>query len=525
MSTKTRSNLFVCLVLFQYAGAVIVGLQGRLVSDPLDVGYFLSLLRGHFAKESYAVDLASNELWVGNVTATGDCRSGGQPHTGPRKVDDFHLGGIALRNQAFRKPIDSSYDTPRAYLEKDESVNRTGIFGLTPSLSGQPSLVDNLFANENGSHIVTIALERPAYQDGRYDGFLSLGEVLPKYTSILAQPRVKTRLIAPKSDQVHLQVTLGDRGVLGALGKEAAQPLTAMFTSRRLTSRVPKHLAESIYGSVPGAQLRYLPGIGDAWMVPCHVPIDISVDISGQLYPLHPLDASLDLSYLGYHKNDLTSDTLCMGTFLPDETMTEVADIEFGTTFLHNVYLLMDHGDSHSDKVFVQLLSTADPSLFLPEFNDARKSYYPSFHTSSEIRRRAPSEPSKPETNKPGYKGLKRHIGYAVVIGAVAGTLVLIALIAVSCHCVRKYRINKKTTSSKVRTRGPFTGGAYTRLGDPEPADRDSVVSAYIPSLPYAAETFTPPRAHRSPSGHFDMPYETTPWSPPRGKEMASPQK
>ncbi|KAL4252021.1 hypothetical protein AB1N83_013263 [Pleurotus pulmonarius] len=89
-----------------------------------------------------------------------------------------------------------------------------------------------------------------------------------------------------------------------------------------------------------------------------------------------------------------------------------------------------------------------------------------------------------------------RNIGYAIVIGAVAALIFLIAIIAVSCHCVRKHRMQSNIASismpkskSKSKGRGSASGGMYARLPDPEPVDRPAGVfqqSHYDPNVPYA---------------------------------------
>lgn len=115
--------------------------------------------------------------------------------------------------------------------------------------------------------------------------------------------------------------------------------------------------------------------------------------------------------------------------------------------------------------------------------------------THQSFRRLAPR--NKAEKAKPGQP---RNIGYAIVIGAVAGLIFLIAIIAVSCHCVRKHRMQSKVASmsmpkSKSKGGGPASGGMYARLPDPEPVDRPAGVFQqphYDPNVPYA-----------------------TPWSPP----------
>jgi hypothetical protein len=52
-------------------------------------------------------------------------------------------------------------------------------------------------------------------------------------------------------------------------------------------------VAQAIYGNITGAFINDEFTIGNIWIVPCDVEVNITVKIGGISFPVHPLDATL----------------------------------------------------------------------------------------------------------------------------------------------------------------------------------------------------------------------------------------
>ncbi|KAF7422718.1 hypothetical protein PC9H_010874 [Pleurotus ostreatus] len=170
-------------------------------------------------------------------------------------------------------------------------------------------------------------------------------------------------------------------------------------------------------------------------------------------------------------------------------------------------YAGIAHGMGTSEHAFAVDVSSANADVRIPQGVEVGGSVvvrYSSDITRSELTAAQVFHHLVPRNKAEGKEkpAHPRNVGYAIVIGAVAGLIFLIAMIAVSCHCFRKHRMQSKVASismsmpkSKSKGGGPASGGVYARLPDPEPVDRP-------------AGTFQQP--------HYDpnVPY-ATPWSPP----------
>lgn len=66
-------------------------------------------------------------------------------------------------------------------------------------------------------------------------------------------------------------------------------------------------MADAIYGRVQGAEWST---VNDLWTVPCSQMLNISINMGGKSYPIHPLDAvSSDFGL-----TDSTGKPVCAGT-------------------------------------------------------------------------------------------------------------------------------------------------------------------------------------------------------------------
>jgi len=286
-------------------------------------------------------------------------------------------------------------------------------------------------------------------------------------------------------------------------------------------------VSNAIYSGVPGGSLESVEGLGQIWLIPCDAEINITFKIGGQTYPVHPLDTNAD--------DVLTNPDgqTCLGAFQPISSgASPTYDLILGTSFLRNVYLLVDYGDFIDGSLnttadpYVQLLSITDPTAAHADFVDVRLNghhtdnstpsytvealrakpksksrptvidlYRPSskaHHTNNATSTHSTSshvdgalratprptmiddvyQPNSNSSSDDNLKGafLKEKIPI-IIVSSIGGALVLIGLIAVYCS---RDRLGKRDRGGLANTYQ-----SYQRLGVPAPAGDMHQVRGY----------------------------------------------
>ena len=79
---------------------------------------------------------------------------------------------------------------------------------------------------------------------------------------------------------------------------------------------VSRSVAKAIYGDAPDVDLINDPQLGQVYVLPCDVEINISFKFGGVTFPIHPLDTVLDLG-----ATDDDGKKICIGAVRYLETM------------------------------------------------------------------------------------------------------------------------------------------------------------------------------------------------------------
>ncbi|KIK68172.1 hypothetical protein GYMLUDRAFT_37012 [Collybiopsis luxurians FD-317 M1] len=281
--------------------------------------------------------------------------------------------------------------TTQAYLDTTKANNPAlsygadGIAGLgftslstidalvnnSDSSSGR-SLLYNMFTkNPSEPNFIAFALERSSDDNADSDdiqGSFSVGEYDPSYAQVANNTAIPTwPTVSPKRWSLLLDAYM--------VGSDTTTPTTqvADVPSNRAVvvldtgtswSYVPSDVASVIYGGVSGAQ--YNSDLGQ-WVLPCDAEIDMALQFSGQIFPLHPLDINV--------KNPSDS-SQCLGTFVPSSFAGDDFDWLLGDNVLRAVYSVYDFGDFNSDgemiNPFLRLLSLVNPDEASQDFVKAR---------------------------------------------------------------------------------------------------------------------------------------------------------
>jgi hypothetical protein len=74
-------------------------------------------------------------------------------------------------------------------------------------------------------------------------------------------------------------------------------------------------VAQAFYGSFDGAELTNITNLGQVWILPCTAEVNVSFKFSGNSFPVHPLDATLEPTALGLNELQNSDGTnACIGS-------------------------------------------------------------------------------------------------------------------------------------------------------------------------------------------------------------------
>ncbi|KAI0315898.1 aspartic peptidase domain-containing protein [Amylostereum chailletii] len=342
---------------------------------------------------SALVDTGSSDTWIaGVVPGAKDTRAEttvnyaiGQAK-GRVKTATLQFLGYTIYDQAFLETA-ASKDNPAGQ----------GLVGLGPNagskvhnaLQKKPegdAVIDRIFRqNRTSSNFLSINLGRSDDPEDQWPGDITVGEILPGLDAISSQPQLPvTSLPSKLRSGQHWQVLMDSNGIIAPDGTPVPfkshvsttrnrSQATAIFDTGFSLPQVPKSIADNIYSRFVGASFQNVSLTGPVWTLPCDVEVNITPKLGGKAFPMHPLDANMDLG--------LTDDTgakFCVGTLQPITTAASPNfDIILGMAFLRNAYLLINYGDfldgaNTTADPFVQLLSTTDPAEAHNDFVQVR---------------------------------------------------------------------------------------------------------------------------------------------------------
>ncbi|KAI0664358.1 aspartic peptidase domain-containing protein [Cubamyces menziesii] len=304
----------------------------------------------------------------------------GSVSSGPIVLADVTFGAYTVKNQAITI----------AYNASTQPTLFNGLIGLGGALKSQIAqiLANSSFA-ENGNPIIYNLFDHepdlPNYttflmsrsEIGITDGgVLTVSEVLSNMTDILNAPLYQSPLPSQWTTVMDGMYVNGEflngfsnfSTIYRELNATVPDGSTiATFDTGTSYVQGPPEYTKAIYSRVPGA--KPLPpdsGLGSPNMlfysVPCNTKLNITWSFSGNLYPMHPVDA-IDIIF------DSTNGTFfCVGTIFggpnPNEAHSHMPcpDFLLGASFLRNAYQLYDYGtmDALRSKPAARLLSITD---------------------------------------------------------------------------------------------------------------------------------------------------------------------
>ncbi|KAJ7213840.1 acid protease [Mycena pura] len=406
------------------------------------------------------IDTGSADLWVvsGDLqgTSTGTAASvsyASGSADGPVELGSLEFAGYTVPDQAFM-------------LVAPDAINPegTGLMGLGPSdgssifealheLKEGATVLDNIFLqNTQTPNYITFALGRVSVPGENFVGELAVGEVPSNYSDILNQPKLPVTVVssANKANQ-HFQMLLDANGFIGPDGSPISVTSEVSSTSNKKQAtvvidsgfslpQVPSAVAEAIYGRFNGAVLSTMDpndaSSANVWLMPCDQEVNITLIFGGKLYPVHPMDVTVDPKIFGMSpRENSAGQNLCMGMFQPisfDSGSNPTYDMVFGMAFLRNVVTLINFGDFVEDSTskadpYIQLLSITNPAEAHTDFVNARLGGRDTTKDIFSFNGSTDSTVNDDDSSGDSHSGLSRTTIF--IIAGSAGGVVLLAIV------------------------------------------------------------------------------------------------
>ncbi|CAA7262972.1 unnamed protein product [Cyclocybe aegerita] len=357
---------------------------GLTLNNTADLSYYADIVLGNQTFQ-VLIDTGSSDLWVAGVVGQSNdtglnasINYAANSVSGPIKQAPLSFADHLVPDQAFLEiPPDN------------KNPAGVGILGLGPSsgsfiskkvgtLPGAPVLDRIFHQNRTTPNFFTVLLGRDKDPTDAFSGSITVGELLPEYQGIVNEPHLAiTQVPDEKSDDQHLQILLDQDGIIGPDGKTISlvsvveqtrdkRQATVVLDCGFTLPQLPRSAVDAIYSRFHGAEYTQIAGVGGAWVLPCVQEVNVTFKFAGKLYPMHPLDMSMEFSTIGL-QDLLTSDgeRACIGTFQPftyDRGLSPNYDMVLGMAFMRNVYSLFDYGDfiegsTALEDPYIQLLS------------------------------------------------------------------------------------------------------------------------------------------------------------------------
>ncbi|KAG8218473.1 aspartic peptidase domain-containing protein [Butyriboletus roseoflavus] len=331
------------------------------------------------------LDTGSSDLWV--MSTSGSLPNARASPTslnltygigwaqGPISTASVDFAGITVPQQAYLN-VTSAQNPALSYgaagimgLGFDSLSNIDAAMNQTGSSSGRTLLYNLFHDNPSEPNFIAFSLQSTSNGDG-VQGTFTVGETDPLYANVTSTNKIPTwPTTAPSRWNVLLDLFIVGAQTVAVSTTVAAAPsnkAVVLFDSGTSYTYAPTDVCTAIYGGVSGAQ--YNSSIGQ-WFVPCDAEIDMALQISNQIFPIHPLDVT---------PTAVGDPNTCVGSFIPQGVSVGADQFDWliGDNILRSIYTLYDFGDFNSSgnmgDPYVQMLALVDPTQASVEFHNVR---------------------------------------------------------------------------------------------------------------------------------------------------------
>jgi len=161
--------------------------------------------------------------------------------------------------------------------------------------------LDMVFQQEpNTPNFITVLLPRLGDPAGTPTGEFSIGEVAQGYEKITNMPKLPVQILTDNPGDQHwlglVDGILVNNRRIQTESSVADLPngqMVVMYDTGFTFPQVPESVSTAMYGSLHGAQF---DSEAQLWVVPCSQELNITFVIGGMSYPIHPMDAIVELA-------------------------------------------------------------------------------------------------------------------------------------------------------------------------------------------------------------------------------------
>ncbi|KAJ7076738.1 aspartic peptidase domain-containing protein [Mycena belliarum] len=237
--------------------------------------------------------------------------------------------------------------------------------------AGQPFLFNIFDQNAGVENFIGISLSRTGDLEGSADASFTINEIDERYKDVLNATPIP--IFPPEKRRWSLLldgVTVDGKPIpIPASSVVSHTPIAAgnlavCMDTGTPTATLPVDLFNAIYSSIPGA---LLSGSQMTWVIPCNTTTIVTVIMSGQSFPIHPLDLSDVHTAEGF--------TFCTASISPVPGNADFDGL-FGDTILRNIYSLYNYGSAIAKAPggtsSFQLLAQTDPTAAIADVANVR---------------------------------------------------------------------------------------------------------------------------------------------------------
>ncbi|KAJ7442006.1 aspartic peptidase domain-containing protein [Mycena latifolia] len=228
-------------------------------------------------------------------------------------------------------------------------------------IAGQPFLFNIFDLNDDVSNFIGISLSRSGDLEGSADASFTINEIDDKYMGVFGRRPID--IFPPEKRRWSLLLdgvfVDGNPVPIPASAVQSVTPVAAgnlviLMDTGTPTATLPADLFNAIYSRIPGA---LFSGSQNTFIVPCNTTTIVTVSMSGQQFPIHPLDLT-DVKVVD-------GVTVCTAAISPSAGNADF-DALFGDTIMRNIYSLFNFGSAIAKAPggasSMGLLSQTDPA-------------------------------------------------------------------------------------------------------------------------------------------------------------------
>ncbi|KAJ6529458.1 aspartic peptidase domain-containing protein, partial [Mycena vulgaris] len=205
--------------------------------------------------------------------------------------------------------------------------------GMDPAL-GQPFLYNLFDQTPQLNNFIGISLSRSDDLEDSAEASFTINEVDEAYSAVAQAPQlplfpghngrwsILVDGISVNGENISLPASTVPNAPVGKM--------VALMDTLTPTGALSPELVDAIYSMIPGSRYR-LTDNGLAWTVPCNTTATVAIQISGQEFPIHPLDLSTVVL------DAFSNIPACVCPFLQGQKDFEF-DAIFGPSIMRNMY-------------------------------------------------------------------------------------------------------------------------------------------------------------------------------------------